>query len=74
MDQPNLNVHSITVSHTIAPDGKGSFAPVKQLTYKVGDHGPFVHTYTPPDGDANKMKSDIQAQVAELTDLHSVTG
>jgi hypothetical protein len=73
MPQPDLKVHTINVTHQVAPDGKGGMATVKRLSYMVGDHGPFHHQYTPPDGDANKMKSDIQAQVAELADLHSVS-
>jgi hypothetical protein len=74
MPAPSFAVNKINVSHQATPDGKGGFVNQKRLTYYVGEHGPFTHTYTPPDGDANKMKSDIQAQVQELQSLHEVTG
>lgn len=73
MDQPQLNVHSITVAHQPAPDGKGGMTTKKTLTYMVGNHGPFYHEYTPADGTAAKMQSDITAQVAELQSLHQLT-
>lgn len=73
-DQPNFNVHSINVRHQSTPDGKGGFATTKMVTFSVGDHGPFTKTYSEADGTSARIKSDIQAQVAELQDIHTVTG
>jgi hypothetical protein len=73
-ETPESNVHSIHVSHTVAPDDTGNLAPVKKLTYHVGRHGPFTHTYHADTGTTDKMKSDIGAQVAEIQALHQMQG
>ena len=69
---PNLNVHSINVSHSPQPDGKGGMVQQKHLRFHVGDHGPFTKAYTPPAGTAADMKSDIHAQVQELASVHEL--
>lgn len=76
MDQQDQasNVHSIHVSHTVAPDSTGNLVPAKKLTYHVGRHGPFTHTYHGDTGTTDKMKSDIGAQVAEIQSLHQMQG
>jgi hypothetical protein len=74
MSPPDLQIHSIRVGHTVAPNSNGQLAPAKQLTYHVGDHGPFVHTYHDGTGTADKMISDMHAQKAEITALHQATG
>lgn len=72
--QPDFTVTNLAVGTKPAPDGKGGMTTVKTLSYMVGDHGPFYHEYQPGVGTAAQMKSDIGAQVAELRDLHTVTG
>jgi hypothetical protein len=73
-DQPDFAIKNIHVSHTVKPDSAGTLANVKQLSYNVGEHGPFTHHYTPPKGTAADMKADMLAQKAEIQDLHTVNG
>jgi len=73
MGPNDFNVHDISVSHQPAPDGKGGMTTRKHLTFFVGTHGPFFKDYAEADGTADKMKSDIQAQVAELQSLNQLT-
>jgi hypothetical protein len=73
-DQPNFNVHDINVRHQTTPDGKGGFGTTKIVTFSVGEHGPFQKTYSEADGTSARIKSDIQAQVAELQDINSIAG
>jgi hypothetical protein len=74
MDQPDFKVHSIKVGHQPSFNASGTQTVQKTLTYHVGPHGPFYHTYGASDGTADQMKSDIQAQVAELQSLHQLAG
>jgi hypothetical protein len=72
MPPPNLKVHSLKVSHQLTVTPQGQPAVVKNLSYHVGDHGPFHHQYVDGTGTSDKMKSDIGAQVAELASVHEV--
>lgn len=73
MDQPTFNVHDISVSHQVTPDGKGGFTTTKHVSYYVGTHGPFFKDYDAATSTAAQIKSDIGAQVAELQDLNTLT-
>jgi len=72
MSPPNLKVHSLRVAHQLTSTPAGEPAVLKTLSYHVGDHGPFHHTYPQGQGTADKMRSDIQAQVSELASLHEM--
>ena len=74
MDQPNLQVNSIKVSHSQTFDTAGKAATNTHVSFMVGDHGPFFLDYAPGKGTTDQIKSDIQAQKAALTDLHSLEG
>lgn len=74
MDQPDLKVHDISVSHQQAIDSHGNISVQKRLTFFVGSHGPFFKTYSEAEGTADRMKSDIGAQVAELQSLNQLQG
>jgi hypothetical protein len=72
MEQPDLAVHDIQVNDTttFGPGGQG--VPQRKVTFYVGTHGPFVLTYAAKDATAARIKSDIQAQVAELQSIHEL--
>ena len=72
MAQEQLNVHDINIRHQTTPDGHGGFGTSKTVTFSIGSHGPFQKVYSEADGTAAKIKSDIQAQVAELQDISSL--
>ena len=72
MPPPNLKPHSIRVAHQQAFNQSGQPEVQTNLTYHVGDHGPFHHTYPANEGTADKMKSDITAQVSALESLHQL--
>jgi hypothetical protein len=71
--QPKTHIHSIHVSQTVGADGNGALTKVKKLTFHVGDHGPFDHTFQPPDDTAQHMISHMQAQQTEVQQLHAAT-
>jgi hypothetical protein len=72
--QTDFTIKNIHVSTVPKQDEKGTLQTAKQLTYNVGQHGPFTHHYFPPKGTAADMKSDMLAQKAEIVDLHQVNG
>jgi|HubBroStandDraft_5_1064220.scaffolds.fasta_scaffold173775_2 hypothetical protein len=73
-DQPDFTIKNIHVSTVPKADEKGTLQTAKQLSYNVGQHGPFTHHYFPPKGSAADMKSDMLAQKAEIQDLDTVNG
>lgn len=66
MPDDQFAVHDITIKDisTLGPAGTVQF--VKQLTFWVGTHGPFIKTFPAATWDANLAKKAIADQVQEL--------
>ena len=72
MAPANLNVHDISVLDTATFGPGGAQVAQRKVTYFVGDHGPFVLTYNKSEATADRIKSDIQAEVEGLRSIHSL--
>ncbi|HWY55747.1 MAG TPA: hypothetical protein VNZ03_14865 [Terriglobales bacterium] len=72
MPPVNLNVHDISVLDTATFGPGGAQIAQRKVTFFVGDHGPFVLTYNKAEATADRIKSDIQAEVAGLQSIHSL--
>jgi hypothetical protein len=73
MDQPDFTIKNLNVSHGPVLDSKGAQVIGKKVTFSVGEHGPFYLNYPDVNTPTTTIKSDIQAQVAELQSLHQLT-
>lgn len=73
MATETLNVHDIGVSDTTTFGPGANAIPKRKVTYFIGNHGPFELLYDKADATAARIKSDIQAHVAELQDISSLT-
>ena len=66
-DPSGLDVHSIQVTTTMQANPQtGAAQRVHVVTYKVGDHGPFVDQYPPGTFTADGIKNGIAQTVATL--------
>ena len=72
MDQPDLNVHDINLLDTSSFGPGGAQIAQRKVTFYVGAHGAFTLTYNKADATAARIKSDIQAEVDGLRDIHSL--
>jgi cytochrome oxidase Cu insertion factor (SCO1/SenC/PrrC family) len=67
MPDPNgLDVHDIQVAHVPSFDQNGKPLNHTVVTYHVGPHGPFVHTYKSGEVTPDQVNGDINKQVADL--------
>ena len=66
MDGEPLAVHDVTVKETRTFDARGGVVKRMQVTYYVGDHGPFSAEYSLAEYNADRVNQDIQNQVATL--------
>lgn len=55
-------------------DSNGKQVLGKQVSFNVGDHGPFFLNYADPTTPASTIKADMQKQVDELTEIHQWAG
>lgn len=67
----DLAVHDVLLRDVTRLGLQGAMNYIKQLTFYVGSHGPFVVEWPTVDFDANKAKKAMQDQVAELRLLTS---
>jgi hypothetical protein len=72
MPPPDLTVRNLQVSHGQVLDASDKPVLGKKVSFSVGTHGPFYLTYSDPNTPVTRIKSDIQAQVAELASLHEM--
>jgi hypothetical protein len=72
MTPDDFKVHSIAISHQPGFGTGGTPTVTKNVKFHVGNHGPFYLNYPASEGTADKVKSDIQAQVQEIQSIHEL--
>ncbi len=73
MDPADFNVHDINVGDTSIFGPNGAQIAQRKVTFFVGTHGPFTLTYNKADATADRIKSDIAAEVATLKSVNELT-
>lgn len=67
MPDPNgLDVHDMQVAHVPSWDKDGKQINNTVVTFHVGPHGPFVHTYPSGQATPDQVNGAIAKQVADL--------
>jgi hypothetical protein len=70
MPDPNgLDVHDIQIAHVPSFDKDGKTLHNTVVTFHVGQHGPFVHTYQGAQPAADKVNADIDKQVQSVRSI-----
>jgi hypothetical protein len=65
-DPMGLDVHDLHIAHVNRYDQAGRAVPQTMLTYSVGPHGPFMHTFDAADATPEKINAAIDRQIADL--------
>jgi len=69
MSQYDTNVHDILIKDANVFGANGKVTQVKRVTVSIGDHGPFTKDFPINEGTTAAIKSWIDGQVAQISEL-----